>query len=217
MCGVYLYIFKQALAIRVVILFLLCVILKNRYTNKIMKKTAFLFLLSTVCTLSYAQNYSSMWKEFDKAISKDLPKTALAQSQAIYNEALAKGNNGQMLKAALVSLQLHERIAPDSAMTYLARLDSAAALEKRPVEQALFNLVLARLHSDKQRYDDPSEGDKALEYYRSAVKDMKIFDGRRADEFIPATVKGADSKYFKHDLFNFVCRKVIEGLDRIKY
>lgn len=217
MCGVYLYIFKQALAIRVGILFLLCVILKNRYTNKIMKKTAFLFLLSTVCTLSYAQNYSSMWKEFDKAMSKDLPKTALAQSQAIYNEALAKGNSGQMLKAALVSLQLHERIAPDSAMTYLARLDSAAALEKRPVEQALFNLVLARLHSDKQRYDDPSEGDKALEYYRSAVKDMKILDGRRADEFIPATVKGADSKYFKHDLFNFVCRKVIEGLDRINF
>ena len=182
-----------------------------------MKNMALTLAFALACGTAYGQSYATMWKTFDKSIEKDLPKTALQHSQAIYAKASAENNTGQMLKAALVTLQLNGTISPDSGDVYLARFDSMAKREERPVVKAMMNLALARLHADRQRYDDPAEGDKALARYKAATADLNIFEGHKTSEFIPATVIKNDSRYFGHDLLAFVCREAVLGIANVNY
>ena len=182
-----------------------------------MKNMALTLAFAIACGTAYGQSYATMWKTFDKSIEKDLPKTALQHSQAIYAKASAENNTGQMLKAALVTLQLNGTISPDSGDVYLARFDSMAKREERPVVKAMMNLALARLHADRQRYDDPAEGDMALACYAAATADLSIFEGHKTSEFIPATIIKNDSRYFGHDLLAFVCREAVPGLANVNY
>ncbi len=182
-----------------------------------MKNMALTLAFALACGTAYGQSYATMWKTFDKSIEKDLPKTALQHSQAIYAKASAENNTGQMLKAALVTLQLNGTISPDSGDVYLARFDSMAKREERPVVKAMMNLALARLHADRQRYDDPAEGDMALACYAAATVDLSIFEGHKTSEFIPATIIKNDSRYFGHDLLAFVCREAVPGLANVNY
>lgn len=182
-----------------------------------MKNMALTLAFALACGTAYGQSYATMWKTFDKSIEKDLPKTALQHSQAIYAKASAENNTGQMLKAALVTLQLNGTISPDSGDVYLARFDSMAKREERPVVKAMMNLALARLHADRQRYDDPAEGDMALACYAAATADLSIFEGHKTSEYIPATIIKNDSRYFGHDLLAFVCREAIQGLCNVNY
>ena len=182
-----------------------------------MKNMALTLAFALACGTAYGQSYATMWKTFDKSIEKDLPKTALQHSQAIYAKASAENNTGQMLKAALVTLQLNGTISPDSGDVYLARFDSMAKREERPVVKAMMNLALARLHADRQRYDDPAEGDMALACYAAATADLSIFEGHKTSEFIPATIIKNDSRYFGHDLLAFVCREAVLGIANVNY
>ncbi len=182
-----------------------------------MKNMALTLAFALACGTAYGQSYATMWKTFNKSIEKDLPKTALQHSQAIYAKASAENNTGQMLKAALVTLQLNGTISPDSGDVYLARFDSMAKREERPVVKAMMNLALARLHADRQRYDDPAEGDMALACYAAATVDLSIFEGHKTSEFIPATIIKNDSRYFGHDLLAFVCREAVPGLANVNY
>ena len=182
-----------------------------------MKNMALTLAFALACGTAYGQSYATMWKTFDKSIEKDLPKTALQHSQAIYAKASAENNTGQMLKAALVTLQLNGTISPDSGDVYLARFDSMAKREERPVVKAMMNLALARLHADRQRYDDPAKGDMALAFYAAATADLSIFEGHKTSEFIPATIIKNDSRYFGHDLLAFVCREAVPGLANVNY
>ena len=182
-----------------------------------MKNMALTLAFALACGTAYGQSYATMWKTFDKSIEKDLPKTALQHSQAIYAKASSENNTGQMLKAALVTLQLNGTISPDSGDVYLARFDSMAKREERPVVKAMMNLALARLHADRQRYDDPAEGDMALACYAAATADLSIFEGHKTSEFIPATIIKNDSRYFGHDLLAFVCREAVPGLANVNY
>ena len=182
-----------------------------------MKNMALTLAFALACGTAYGQSYATMWKTFDKSIEKDLPKTALQHSQAIYAKASAENNTGQMLKAALVTLQLNGTISPDSGDVYLARFDSMAKREERPVMKAMMNLALARLHADRQRYDDPAEGDMALACYAAATADLSIFEGHKTSEFIPATIIKNDSRYFGHDLLAFVCREAVLGIANVNY
>ena len=182
-----------------------------------MKNMALTLAFALACGTAYGQSYATMWKTFDKSIEKDLPKTALQHSQAIYAKASAENNTGQMLKAALVTLQLNGTISPDSGDVYLARFDSMAKREERPVVKAMMNLALARLHADRQRYDDPAKGDMALACYAAATADLSIFEGHKTSEFIPATIIKNDSRYFGHDLLAFVCREAVLGIANVNY
>ena len=195
----------------------ICIEMQRNIKLYDMKNMALTLAFALACGTAYGQSYATMWKTFDKSIEKDLPKTALQHSQAIYAKASAENNTGQMLKAALVTLQLNGTISPDSGDVYLARFDSMAKREERPVMKAMMNLALARLHADRQRYDDPAEGDMALACYAAATADLSIFEGHKTSEFIPATIIKNDSRYFGHDLLAFVCREAVPGLANVNY
>lgn len=195
----------------------ICIEMQRNIKLYDMKNMALTLAFALACGTAYGQSYATMWKTFDKSIEKDLPKTALQHSQAIYAKASAENNTGQMLKAALVTLQLNGTISPDSGDVYLARFDSMAKREERPVVKAMMNLALARLHADRQRYDDPAEGDMALACYAAATVDLSIFEGHKTSEFIPATIIKNDSRYFGHDLLAFVCREAVPGLANVNY
>ena len=159
-----------------------------------------------------AQNISALWKKVDDAVAKDLPKTVIAELRNIYRQASASGKTGEMLKAAIYTHTLQTEISPDSALATLSQIDSIANRERRPAERALWHLVAAHGYADSQ---DDGQQSKCLEHIAEAVKDFSIFDNRKASEFMPPIIKGKDSRYFKGDLLNVVCRDAANILDRV--
>ena len=81
-----------------------------------MRKVAYwaLALLLMLCQSAFADSYAALWKQFDVAMVKDLPKTALGVLQQIERQAKADKQYGSLLKASGCKGALQSTIAPDS-------------------------------------------------------------------------------------------------------
>lgn len=175
------------------------------------KFTAAVLALATFMPV-FAQSFSTQWKKVNEAIKKDLPKTALAETRAIYRQAEAQGKTGDMLKAAITAVNIQADISADSTTYETHKTDSIAENEKRPTERALWFWVAGNLHSAFSGYRDKEEWKKALDCLAEAVKDMTVFKGHKANEYIPAIETGKDAKYYGNDMLNVVCRNITDIL-----
>lgn len=158
-----------------------------------------------------AQNYEAHWKKVGNYLAKDLPKSALSEVRTIYRLAGSDGNTGEMLKAALSAVSLQGEVSGDSALAEVAKIDSIAHAERRPLERALWMVAAASMYSSSNA-DINGATDTVVARVAEATKDLAVFKGHKAKEFLPVITKGADSKYFDGDLANTVCRKAIELL-----
>lgn len=173
-------------------------------------------LIAMTLSAGFAQSFNARWKKVDDAIAKDLPKTAIAELRSIFKQAEKQGNTGQMLKAAYTAVFMKEDISDDSVATAIKKADSIAAAEKRPLERAMWKLVTANMHANRQKHPDKTEGDKTLALVTDAVKDFSIFDGHKAEEFVPMVItEGDGSKYYGYDLLHVVARTATEIIDRV--
>lgn len=174
------------------------------------------FMLTCLTLLAlnpvFSQNFSARWEKVENAIKKDLPKTALAEIRSIYRLAAKQGNTGEMLKAATSAIAMQNTISKDSLTTELERIDSIANSEKRPTEHALWMLVSANMYYEHSSYNNKDYGDKAIARLLEATKNLDVFQGEKAEKYVPAINKGKDAKYFGNDLVNVVCRNAISRL-----
>lgn len=173
-------------------------------------------ILATVAALvsmspAAAQSYEAHWKKVGNYLAKDLPKSALSEVRTIYRLAAGDGNTGEMLKAALSAVSLRGELSGDSAVAEVAKVDSIAHAERRPLERALWMVAAASMYNSSNA-DIDGAADTVVARVAEATKDLAVFKGHKAKEFLPVITKGADSKYFDGDLANTVCRKAIELL-----
>lgn len=158
-----------------------------------------------------AQGYEARWKKAENLVAKDLPKSALSEVREIYRLAGRDGNTGEMLKAALSAVGLQGELSGDSAVAEAAKIDSIARAKKRPLERALWLVAAAAIYSGHGA-DIDGAADTAVARAVEGTKDLAVFKGHKAKEFLPVITKGAESKYFDGDLAHTVCRRAIEIL-----
>ena len=91
-----------------------------------MRKIAFwaLALFIMVCQSAFADGYNDLWKQYEVAMAKDLPKTALGVLQQIEKQAKADKQYGTLLKASICRGALQSAIAPDSLLSEVKRLEA---------------------------------------------------------------------------------------------
>ena len=114
----------------------------------VMKRLLITFLLgSMVAALTVkAESYTSLWKQVDNAIQKDLPATQVEILCRIAEKAQTEKQYGHMLKALLMRADVSMQVCPDSAETEMTRLHNSERTVRDNVAGAVFRCALGRIN-----------------------------------------------------------------------
>ena len=89
-----------------------------------MKKFIMMVIATLLMLPSYmmADSYSMLWKQYERAQQKDLPKTSMNVLKKIITKAKADKRYGHLLKAELLHGSLASQVSPDSLTVEVERL-----------------------------------------------------------------------------------------------
>ena len=168
------------------------------------KKTLHLIiLLLAVPFMMLAQSYTSLWKQYEQAVEKDLPQTQAELLERIAGKAEGEKAYGQLLKAELTQIAVQTSVSPDSLRPLVARLAAKERVATDEVLQAVYAAALYRLAKQPQLADD-SIAQKADEYRARAMSHPQKLADTPDKDFAPAVVKGANAAIFANNMLSVV-------------
>lgn len=171
-----------------------------------MKKTMWLVLCLLCGVSAMAQHYNQMWKQAESAVAADQPKTALNHLRQIRQKAESEQNVSWRLKALLTEVRLQGDIAPDSAKAAISRLEAIRQTERNPLHKAIISATMARLYADC--YDTASVA-LARRLTLEVMGQAKLLAEAQSHDFLPLLKRGADSRYFGHDMLSVVVKEAL--------
>ncbi len=162
-----------------------------------------LFILCPV--LANAQGngqLSSLWKEYDEAMKKDLPQTCLKILDKISKKSESEKAYASLLKAEFKRVEIMDELAPDSAEMVGKKLlkKTETMKSKDKVAYAIFNLAIYRgYHSLHFRIA------KTADYYlEEAFADMDILANTKTDDWTMIIKEGSGSEIFNRDILSLM-------------
>lgn len=178
-------------------------------TKTIIMRKIFSFILLALlpaCAV-LAQSYDKLWGEVRAASEKDLPKTALAKVNQIYEKARREQNDGQLMRSLLVARQFHQEVAPDSGEVALRRLEAALAEKRRPVEKAMWQSALGQLMAASA---DTAKASRGRALLLASVSLADSLAAASAADYLPVLVRGKDSRLYADDLLSVLLPPVVQ-------
>ena len=174
-----------------------------------MKKTIIAFAAAMMMPFAlFADGYTQMWKKYETAKNKDLPKTQIQLLDQITSHALKDKSYGNLLKAEIDRLTLYSRISGDSLKPYLARVENRARQTEKTdaVLAAVYNCVLGDAYSvvDNCSADFPDAKDKGKGFFKKALSNPELLARTSALGYVPFVKKGVDSEIFNNDLLSII-------------
>ena len=170
-----------------------------------MKARIFLLALSMMFAVTLqAQIYDQLWIRVQRMEQKDLPKSVIAEAQAIYQKAKAEQNVPQMMKAYLTMMVYRESISPDSLAVDVKGLEEWAASPQTEVQdKAVIYSILGEINLE----NDLEKGNR---YLHLSLKDsLKLMD-YSAEKLVPMVKTGETSRlYFDNNLYDLLARRAI--------
>lgn len=163
-----------------------------------MKRILTILLLSMLALGMSAQgDYTSLWKQVEKAQEKDQPKTALSAIKKIEIKAEKEKHYGHLFAALFTERNLLGEISRDSVAPMEKHMEAKCQeLSKTaPIAACLYRVVSTR--SKKGVVD-------SLLYHTSPEIVNELTKENGTLKYIPFIEKGADSKYFNHDLISLI-------------
>ena len=173
-----------------------------------MKKTIVSFVLSLMFPLTLlADGYTSLWKQYNEAKTKDLPKTQIQILDKISAMAVIDKSYGNLLKAEVNKITVVAKLTPDSLQNALAamemRADRADATD--PVLAAVYRCVLGDAYREVGRFLDCADPNAiSKENFDKALANPAMLASVKAGDYEPFVVEGADSEIFGNDLLSVV-------------
>lgn len=167
------------------------------------------FIMMVIATLlmlpshMMADSYTVLWKQYERAQQKDLPKTSMNVLKKIIAKAQADKRYGHLLKAELLHGSLANQVSPDSLTVEVERLvaNMHKAERQDPVLAAVYQSSLGRLYRENERLSDNSK-ELSEEYYRKSLSHPDLLAAHKASEYVPMVIEGIDSKIFGNDLLH---------------
>lgn len=152
-----------------------------------------------------AQSYSSLWKQFDKACDKDLPKSELSILNQIRDKAQGDGAYGQLLKSELQIISVQASVSPDSLAPQLKSYERLAASADNQALSAVYCSTLGHIyrdwwHSLEMRQDSAKV--IAARYFKQSLRNPQLLASTKAGYYEPLVVEGNNSSVFNDDLLH---------------
>lgn len=153
-----------------------------------------------------ADSYTSLWKQFDSAMQKDHPQSALKVLAKITDKAQREHEYGQLLKAQVSIAGCETMMSPDSLMPAIERLkyaEQTAVSNGDNVLAAVYQSVLGSVYTDNRRLLDDGVA-IGKEYYAKSMAHPDALASAYATGYEPFVVDGVDSKYYYDDLLHVI-------------
>lgn len=153
-----------------------------------------------------ADSYTSLWKQFDSAMQKDHPQSALKVLAQITDKAQREHEYGQLLKAQVSIAGCETMMSPDSLMPAIERLkyaEQTAVSNGDNVLAAVYQSVLGSVYTDNRRLLDDGVA-IGKEYYAKSMAHPDALASAYATGYEPFVVDGVDSKYYYDDLLHVI-------------
>ena len=153
-----------------------------------------------------ADSYTSLWKQFDSAMQKDHPQSALKVLAQITDKAQRERAYGQLLKAQVSIAGCETMMSPDSLLPAIERLkyaEQTAVSSGDNVLAAVYQSVLGSVYTDNRRLLDDGV-DIGKEYYAKSMAHPDALASAYATGYEPFVVDGVDSKYYYDDLLHVI-------------
>lgn len=153
-----------------------------------------------------ADSYTSLWKQFDSAMQKDHPQSALKVLAQITDKAQREHEYGQLLKAQVSIAGYETMMSPDSLLPAIERLkyaEQTAVSSGDNVLAAIYQSVLGSVYTDNRRLLDDCV-DIGKEYYAKSMAHPDALASAYATGYEPFVVDGVDSKYYYDDLLHVI-------------
>lgn len=189
-----------------------------------MKKLILMIVAFCVGMAVSAQTYNALWKRFEEAKAKDMPKTALKYLHQIELKAHEGGDYGHYMAAMMSDIQMCEEVSNDSAEVQVRRLmmweekhrlpiaglaSQALKVRKDAIAALVCRTVIAQHNyklTEKPQGYEPEEVRAVLDSIANDKEVLALFTQKDASlQYIPMVQKGADSRIFNHDLFSLLC------------
>ena len=165
-----------------------------------------LMLLLAVLLMPVAvsgQSYSSLWKQADEAMSKDLPQTRIEILGKIADKARRNGDYGQLMKATLGMAAQQVAVAPDSLKPIVGRLEKSRSEATDDVLKAVYSAVLSVIYKNNRNLDDSSAA-IAKRYAEMAMANPALLASAKATGYKPFVVEGINSRIFNDDMLSVI-------------
>ena len=152
-----------------------------------------------------ADNYTTLWKQADEALEKDLPKTEQQWLGQIMEKARSEKAYGQLLKAELRMAKSLMAVSPDSLLPAVNRLREAEvnARKDEPVLSMVYAAVLGHLYKSYEELGDDHEAISA-DYFVRSLAQPELLAKHKALDYAPLVVEGKDSRIFYNDLLSVI-------------
>lgn len=181
-----------------------------------------------------AQTYEKLWRQVEQAQEKSLPQTVVKTAEEIYRKGERERNAPQMLRAAVCRDAWQARLTPDSSYAATRRMEQWAATEEDAANRAILHTLLAERYTQHMRSlrrmlqgrteileedapEDPREWSTNLftacidRHCRAVLQDTARLLATPVQEYVPFTLLGADSRYYGHDLYHLLARRIIDA------
>lgn len=143
-----------------------------------MKKTAFATILIAFLlpVMALADSYTSLWKQYDAAVSKDHPRTQIKVLGEIITKATREKAYGQLLKAQVASAQAITAISPDSLDPAVKRIEAAEAEAEQSGNKVLAAVYASALGTVYQQNPSlaPDAEEKSRAFFRKSLANPDV-------------------------------------------
>ncbi|GGF48366.1 alpha-2-macroglobulin family protein [Echinicola rosea] len=131
------------------------------------KSLLFLFLLSLPILAFSQDKYQSQWNKVEKLELKNLPQSALAVTDSIYQQAKAEGNSPQWIKAMLYQAKFALTLEEEAQVKIIAHYNKEIAQTNAP-ERNILESMLAQFYwqyfkDNRYRFYDRSQTSEVMD------------------------------------------------------
>lgn len=156
-----------------------------------------------------ADSYSSLWKQLERAIDKDQPKTELAILQKIAHKATIERAYGHLLKAQIKAVSVRQSLSPDSLRPSVIRLEGEQLKAEKAgnkVLAAVYAAVLGRAYDLFPKLcEDVADAEAASkQWYDKSLRHPDALAKAFATSYVPFVFDGVDSRIFGDDLLHII-------------
>ena len=150
-----------------------------------------------------SQDLNALWKQYEEAVSKDMPRDQIKTLDSIIELAAKKKQYGHLLKARLKHVDAVTSITPDSLESEVKVMveEEKKLTANQPALAAVYQSVLGKVYTSNPTLDENST-DIAKDYFAKSLSNPSLLASVKAAEFDPLFDKGDDSKYFNNDLLS---------------
>ena len=156
--------------------------------------------------VAMADTYTSLWKQYDAALRKDHPQTALKLLAQISEKAAKERAYGHLLKAQVSAAEYQTQVSPDSLQSAVERLRNSeheAVASGDHVLAAIYESVLGSVYTENASILDGSI-QTGKDYYAKSMAHPEDLAAAYSTGYEPFVVDGVDSKYYYDDMLHVI-------------